>query len=272
MPHLARIRIHPVKSLDGIDVPSATLLPSGALAHDREFALWDAQGRIVNGKRDARIHLLRSAYDWTAERLSLRVQGTDRQVTFHIHHDRVALEAWLSEYFGFRVVVQQDTSTGFPDDPHAHGPTVVSAETLVEVASWFPDLDLDQTHLRFRANLHLAGAAPFWEDCLVANEGYAVRFQIGDVLLDGLHLCPRCAVPSRDPLTGRESPWFQRIFAERRRAALPAWAPAARFDHFYYLVVGTQAPASEAGKVLRVGDSVTVLDMAKIVGGHHASD
>ncbi len=266
MPHLARITIYPVKSLDGAEVPAATILASGALAHDREFSLWDVQGRIVNGKRDARIHLLRSAYDWTTQTLSLRIQGTDRHATFHVHDERAELEAWLNNYFGFHVKVNHDTRKGFADDPDAYGPTVVSTATFAEVASWFPDLDVPQTRRRFRANLEIDGGAAFWEDRLVADEGYVVRFQLGDVTLEGLHLCPRCAVPSRDPLMGSESPRFQRIFAERRRATLPPWAAASRFDHFYYLVVGTQVPASEAGKVLHVGDEVTVLGVAGAEG------
>jgi uncharacterized protein YcbX len=63
-------------------------------------------------------------------------------------------------------------------------------------------------------------------------------------------------VPTRNPITGDEDPAFQRSFARHRAATLPVWAPAARFDHFYRLCVGTRVPASEAGKAVAVGDHV----------------
>ena len=179
-------------------------------------------------------------------------------------------EATISRHLGYRVLVRRDTRTGFPDDPSACGPTIISTASLAAVASWFPGLDRSETRRRFRANIEIgaiddatsdaADAAPFWEDRLAADDGRPVRLRIGHVTLEGLHLCPRCAVPSRDPRTGVEIDRFQRTFSERRRATLPPWAPATRFDHFYYLSVSTRVPASETGKTLRVGDDVRLLD------------
>jgi uncharacterized protein YcbX len=112
----------------------------------------------------------------------------------------------------------------------------------------------------FRANLEIAGVPAFWEDQLFAAEANSlVRFRIGDVLMEGVNPCARCVVPSRDPLTGEMVLGFQRRFAEARRAHLPPWAPAARFDHDYRLCVNTRVPATETGKTLRVGDSVALL-------------
>ncbi|NDC55027.1 MAG: molybdenum cofactor biosysynthesis protein, partial [Planctomycetia bacterium] len=51
MPTLDRITLYPVKSLDGIDVETARVLPSGALEHDRRWRLVDLDGRVVNAKR-----------------------------------------------------------------------------------------------------------------------------------------------------------------------------------------------------------------------------
>ncbi len=42
MPRLARIVIYPVKSLDGVALEQARQLPSGALEHDRQWAIFDA--------------------------------------------------------------------------------------------------------------------------------------------------------------------------------------------------------------------------------------
>jgi uncharacterized protein YcbX len=170
----------------------------------------------------------------------LQVEGADRPHTFHLHQERASLEEWLGRYFRFPVYLRHDTNTGFPDDPYWKGPTVVGAQTLAEVASWFPGLTVDDARRRFRANLEIGDAAPFWEDRLYAEEGSVVRFAVGAVTLEGVRPWPRCAVPSRDPQTGEEVPGFQQRFAQRRQATIPAWAPVARFDHFYRLCVGTQ--------------------------------
>lgn len=152
--------------------------------------------------------------------------------------------------------LRHDDRRGFPDDPTYFGPTIACTETLAEVTTWFPGLDLDSVRRRFRANLEVGGALPFWEDRLVAVGERLTAFSIGDVRLEGMEPWPRCAVPTRDPRTGTADPTFQKVFAERRCATLPAWAPRSRFDHFYRLCTGTRVPSSEAGKVLRVGDAV----------------
>ena len=129
VPYLAAIFIYPIKSLDRIALTQATVLESGALQHDREFALFDEQGRFVNGKRNAKVHRLRAAFDAEFKQISLQIQGTD-QTVFHVDDERTALEAWLSDYFGFPVKFVQNSLTGFPDDTNAPGPTVISLAPL----------------------------------------------------------------------------------------------------------------------------------------------
>ncbi len=256
-PTLNRIVIFPIKALDGVEITEASIRSSGGLSGDRELAMFDAGGRIVNGKRDARVHALRASYDLAARVISIGMNGsTPRE--FHLDTGRLGLEAWLSEYFGSAVHLQHDDRRGFPDDPMYFGPTIVCTETLAEVATWFPGLELDSVRRRFRANLEVSGAIPFWEDRLVADGDRPIAFTIGDVRLEGMEPWPRCAVPTRDPVTGVADPTFQKAFAERRRATLPAWAPGSRFDHFYRLCTGTRVPSSQAGKVLRVGDHVSI--------------
>lgn len=93
----------------------------------------------------------------------LLVEGADLPHRFHLHQERAGLEEWLGRYFGFPVYLRHDTNTGFPDDPYWKGPTVVGGQTLNEVASWFPGLTVDDVRWRFRANLEIGNAAPFWE-------------------------------------------------------------------------------------------------------------
>ena len=96
---------------------------------------------------------------------------------------------------------------------------------------------------------------PFWEDQLFAEtETSVVRFKIGDVAFEGSNPCARCPVPSRESQTGVTNDGFQKRFTELRRAQLPSWAPADRFDHFYRLAVNTRVPSTECGKLLRLGD------------------
>ena len=55
MPHIAKICVYPIKSLDGVEVRKAKVLQSGALEYDRQFAIFDEQGKYVNAKRYAKI-------------------------------------------------------------------------------------------------------------------------------------------------------------------------------------------------------------------------
>jgi len=75
MPRLARIVIYPVKSLDGLSVGEARVLPSGALEHDRQWALFDSHGKWINGKRTPQIHRLRSSIDPIGRRIALAAAG-----------------------------------------------------------------------------------------------------------------------------------------------------------------------------------------------------
>ena len=58
--NLGRITLYPIKSLDGVDVERAILLPGGGLRHDREFALRTDNGRFMNAKRSAKVHRIRA--------------------------------------------------------------------------------------------------------------------------------------------------------------------------------------------------------------------
>ncbi|MGB2669257.1 MAG: hypothetical protein WAO11_00940, partial [Candidatus Acidiferrum sp.] len=99
----------------------------------------------------------------------------------------------------------------------------------------------------------------FWEDQLFGeSDTSVVRFKIGDIAFEGSNPCARCPVPSRDSYTGAADAGFQKRFSELRRAQLPAWAPEARFDHFYRLAVNTRVPSTECGKLLRVGNLVNL--------------
>jgi uncharacterized protein YcbX len=271
-PRLANIRLHPIKALDPVSVNEARIGPNGGLELDRVWALYSADGRWVNGKRTAAVHLIRAAYAPDLSSLTLTVPGDRRDIpamTFAFPRDTDGAAEWFSMYFEQAIQVRY-TREGFPDDGLASGPTIVSTASLEAVCKWFPGMTLEEARRRFRTTLEIDGvsAGPegareklpaFWEDQLFADsESNVVRFRIGDVAFEGSNPCARCPVPSRDSQTGATNDGFQKRFTELRRAQLPAWAPADRFDHFYRLAVNTRVPSAEHGKLLRLGDSLTL--------------
>lgn len=258
MAHLERILIYPVKSLDGVWLPSVRLLKSGALEGDRRFALFDSQEKYVNGKRHAQVHHLRSSFDVMTRTLHLRNGDGRRAGSFHVDQELARLQEWLAEFFGFPVHFRENPAAGFPDDTDSPGPTVVSTATLHEVASWFPGLNVEQLRKRMRANLEIGGVPAFWEDQLYGPAGIRLRFQIGDVEFHGINPCQRCVVPPRDPLSGETYPQFAKIFAKKRQETLPTWAERSRFNHFYRLAINTALPSDQGGKIVRLGDAITI--------------
>ena len=256
MPHLAHILVHPIKSLDPIRVGNSKILKSGALEHDRAYAIFDADGQFVNGKRCAAVHALRAQYDLAPRTVALAISGHPAPPqTFKLDGNRMLLDQFLTKHFGFAARVSHNFESGYPDDTDAPGPTVISTATLKTVASWF-GLDVENIRRRFRANLEIGGVEPFWEDRLFAGAGEAVRFKIGGVTIEGVNPCQRCIVPTRDAASGEPLKEFQKVFMEKRKQTLPKWANAERFNHFYRLAVNTRIPASESGKSVAVGDAV----------------
>jgi uncharacterized protein len=259
MPHLSRILLYPIKSLDGVEVPEATLLASGALRGDREWAIVDSRGKFVNGKRTPLVHGLRSTFDLQTHTVTLVAQKTGKADQFDLVGDRTALETWLSEYFGFPVQMTQNAEMGFPDDPQSPGPTVISTATLTAVSEWFAGMDVEGARSRFRTNLEIGDCDAFWEDHLFGAPSTLPAFQVGAAEFLGVNPCQRCIVPTRDAITGEPIPNFQKVFGTKRRETLPKGVDPTRFqnwfNHFYRLAVNTRT-VGQAEKVLRVGDKV----------------
>ena len=201
MPTLDRITIYPVKSLDGVDVAEARVLPSGGLEHDRRWQLVDMDGRVLNAKRSPLVHAIRAEFDLGAggaggmrEPVAAQARGSGANL-IHLAIDPAAHEAqaipgierlaglaagtfplvpgpdgpcgWFSEVFGMGVLLLERAEGGFPDDREASGPTVISTTTLAEVARWFR-FDVNECRRRFRANLELGECEAFWEDALAS--------------------------------------------------------------------------------------------------------
>lgn len=258
VPSLSRIDVYPIKSLPGVSVEQARVLPSGALEFDRRWALVDGDDTWVNAKRTPLVHRLQAQFDLENRvvRLADRTVGTWH--TFALSSDDPRLAQFISSVLGVNVRLLEEPQRGWPDDTDAPGPTVVSTASLESVANWFPGMTIEQARQRFRANLEIADVTPFWEDRLVGPVGVVVPFNVGPIEFWGVNPCQRCAVPTRDPHSGAVMPSFAKEFAACRAAALTPESPRDRFDHYYRLSVNTRLPPTRLGGTLHRGDKVSV--------------
>lgn len=284
MAAVSRIRLYPVKSLSGVTVDSVPIRDSGRLQYDREYALFSEDGKYVNGRQNKLVHRINTTVDLATNSIDFAIHDTDR--TFSCDLDGIdsnpELEAWLTDFFGEPITVERAAQTNFTDSAGgiapirvtATGPTLVGAETVAEVASWYDDLDADGIFRRLRTNIAIDGVDPFWEDKLYTNTpatrrdpGTGVEFTVGDVTHYGVMCKPRCVVPSRDPETGEQKLNFTKKFMENRKKQFPDWADAETLgtnmdredaDDYFYLTVVTRLPSREAGKEISVGDEISI--------------
>jgi uncharacterized protein YcbX len=281
MPTLDRITLYPVKSLDGVEVAEAHVLPSGALENDRRWRLVDLDGRVVNAKRTAAFHPIRAEFDLAEKLISLSRWADPPSApaaTFPLVPSPEGPCEWLSDALGIGVLLQERHDGGFPDDRDAPGPTLVSTASLEEVARWF-GFDLAESRRRFRANLEIDGCDAFWEDALASpaparrppslgelrpdlpGDPYADlpppeprEFSIGEARFLATNVCKRCVVPSRDSRSGLVTAHFRDAFEARRGRGLRADVDASGWNHVYRLGLNTR-PAATAS-VLQVGQQV----------------
>jgi len=258
MARIERLRVYPVKGLDGIDLEAADILEGGTLAHDREFALFDETGDVINGKRTDRVHDLRTDFD--PETTTLEAEAPDTETVQFVleepaERDRAA--DWFGEFFDVDVTLERDRSLGYVDRREM-GPSVISTVTLETVAGWFDDVTVEGARRRLRANVEVSGVEPFWEDRFVGDD--APAFEADGVRLEGVTPCGRCVVPERDPETGEALPEFREQFVRKREETFPEWADEDVFDHYYTVMLIARVSESDRGEALRVGDAVHVIN------------
>ncbi|MFA1611729.1 MOSC domain-containing protein [Halobellus rubicundus] len=258
MARLDRLRVYPVKGLDGIEVDAADVLGGGTLEHDREFALFDADGDVLNGKRTDRVHDLSTDFDPDSGAFAVETPaGETEEFVLSEERERERAEAWFCDFFDRDLTLERDAERGYVDRREM-GLSVLSSGTLAEIASWFDDLGVGSVRRRLRANVEVADVPAFWEDRFVSAD--APGFRVGEVRFEGLDPCGRCVVPARDPDTGDELSGFRERFIRQREATFPAWADEDAFDHFYTAMILARPFDADRGRRLRVGDAVAVMD------------
>lgn len=311
MPYLSGITIYPVKSLDGIGLQEVSVLPCGALLNDRRWRLVDIEGDVVNAKKNVRFHAIRSTFHLEGafsdsiknlphgqnmvtlsvdERFAAENLQGHCQETFPLLPGRDGPCEWLSGVLAEKVFLQERIDGGFPDDRDATGPTIISTESLVEVASWF-GLTLNEARRRFRMNLELSSdenekgmasqesiptsTLPFWEDALACPAAIDAlenpeseyladvapvspkSFWLGLVGICAKGICRRCVVPSRDSLTGVVFEDFQASFEARRSHLLPVNVNARNWRDYFCLGLNTSIETISENK-LKIGDQLCV--------------
>ncbi len=256
MPYLSGITIYPVKSLDGLGLSEATVSPSGALMHDRRWRLVDDEGAVVNAKKNTRFHAVRASFhiegiegggDCSKNGANVVTLSVDESVpgdlsslqqeTFPLVPGRDGPCGWLSEALKTNVFLQERFEGGFPDDRDAPGPTLISYESLNEVARWF-GWNLEETRRRFRMNFELSmfededsddetdsylssvfQREAFWEDFLVSPR-YDLVFETDTQKIDSADCF--VDVPVLDPLAFKVGRSCFRSVGLCRRCVVPS--------------------------------------------------
>jgi uncharacterized protein YcbX len=215
---VTQLWIYPVKSLGGIKLPSAQVLPKG-LEFDRRWMLIDEENRFMTQRRHPQMALFKVSM--RSESFMVR-RGQDAMM-LSMYHEKTPIEAWIwndrvtvfevsemhslwfSDLLGVRcrLVV-------FPEDqPRSIDPAYAFNNEQVSLADGYPILLIGQSSLddvnrrletavpmnRFRPNIVVEGGAPFEEDTWK-------RFRIGSLRMSAVKPCARCVLTTVDQETG----------------------------------------------------------------------
>lgn len=256
---VARISIAPVKALALIHPHEVEVTPRG-VAGDRRYAIFDAEGRLANGKRFGPLVRIRPEVGDDPETLVLHLpdgRTVGGRVDLGAHVDavfygaersaRVVLGEYgdaLSEAAGQPLTLVRMTAEGDGLDRADEGGTVsvqsaAALRAMAEAAGLAEPVD----GRRFRMTFTVDGVVAHAED------GWMRRpVRVGEaVIRPGGHI-GRCAVTTQDPDTGRRSLDTLRLIAETRGHLL-ATEP---------LPFGVWAEVLVPGRV-RIGDPVEPL-------------
>lgn len=255
-PRIEKLRVYPIKSLDGVGLDCADLRSNGTLVRDREFALFDGDGEIMNAKRDDRLHAISAEFNPDSGELTVDAPSAE-SARFDLDRDLNAAETWFERVLDEEITIRRDAEQGLSDRPGL-GVSIVSTATIRTVASWFDELSVEGTRRRLRTNVEVSGVPAFWEDRLVGEDAAAV--EVDGLRFEGAIPCGRCVVPERDPDTGEPLPEFRERFIRKRRNTFPDWADEDAFDHWFALTTITSLSGSMTNGTLRVGAPVELVE------------
>ncbi len=217
---ISGIWIYPVKSLGGIRMSSAKVLPKG-LEHDRRWMLVDEQLRFMTQREYPAMALFRLEYNdngftiqYDGDSIQLPFEASSQEITATIWNDAVTVQEvspqhseWFSKKLGThcKLVAFPEKNQRNIDIAYAHNGEQVS------LADGYPVLIIGQASLddlnsrldkpvpmdRFRPNLVFTGGEPYEEDSWK-------DFSIGNCRMAGIKPCGRCTIPTVDQQTGQK--------------------------------------------------------------------
>ena len=243
---------YPVKGLNAEALATVEVAPGRALPWDRTFALAQAdsgfdpaapaflrKSNFMCLLKNAGIARLHASFDADRDRLTIRApDGSDVIESPGRAEGRAALGRFLTQYLG-------EDARGTPTFHYVPGHVfaddrepVVSLLSLSSLAAFERDVGAERAPLRFRSNLHLAGAAPWaefdWIDRTLAIG--AARFRV-------VKRTRRCDATQVNPATAeRDADPVRELMRTYRHPDL-----------------GVLLRVVEGGRIA-VGDTVTLLD------------
>jgi hypothetical protein len=218
---VSQLFIYPVKSLGGIAVASATVLPKG-LAYDRRWMLVDESNRFLTQRNFPQLALFKLAFSDVGNRLLVHFADESVLLPAGDGGDSFRAEIWddvvevtepdsgISQWFSEKLeitckLVAFPEANKRPVDPGY----AVNPADQTSLSDGYPILVIGQSSLddlngrladpigadRFRPNIVFTGGKPFEEDSWK-------RFSIAKVPMAGVKPCARCTVPTINQQTG----------------------------------------------------------------------
>ncbi|HMG94185.1 MAG TPA: MOSC N-terminal beta barrel domain-containing protein [Chryseolinea sp.] len=218
---LSQIWIYPIKSLGGISLQTAKVMPKG-LQFDRRWMLVDSNGQFLT----QRIHSKMALFKMSLADGKLSINYKEHSISFstdqtsdiafdaQIWEDTVSVtevnsehNKWFSEHLGINCRLVR-----FPEKNERRvDPQYAPTEEHVSLADAYPFLIIGQSSLddlnerlhdpismkRFRPNFVFTGGEPYDEDSWR-------NISIGSTQFIGVKRCGRCALPTVDPETGEK--------------------------------------------------------------------
>jgi uncharacterized protein len=221
MPSVSSLHVYPIKSCRGLDLKAVRFDFLGPL-YDRRFMLVDEAGTFLTQREEPRMALIEAKLGPTALQVSapnmplLKVPMTQRdakRIEIRIFRHAGPAEDvgdGAADWFG-TVLERRCKLVRFPDDAvRAVNKEFTTRDAQVGFADGYPALLLSEASLedlngrmkqrlpmnRFRPNIVVRDCEPFAEDRWK-------RIRIGDVVLDVVKPCARCAITTVDQLTAQ---------------------------------------------------------------------
>lgn len=211
----------PVKSMAG-ELLTEVALDSRGLVGDREWAVYDAGGKLASGKMTSRFRRMDPVFALAAETLP-NGGGVDIVLPSgeRVRAGEGRADVALSEHFGEEVEVAPES-----DVPHqdAGQVSLVGSATLAELARLHGvDAPLDVRHLR--ANLVVETDEPFLEESWVGRElAFGATLDAATVVLRVVERIERCRMVDLAQVEVAEMDGLLRTISDQRNLCAAVYA------------------------------------------------